>query len=205
MNHLLACSLLVGLGVLGCSESEPESESEPVAVGTPAVPSPEHPASPPEAEPETKDFCGALGEVVHEEPECAGLLAVACGDLSGLLSQDYLDAVSECFARGEHPAECLLGVVDELEPSAAHRRLATSFCEECALDLPGCEDLFFFGDTGDGAGLALLPLGDGLVSLIEDECTSGLSCALDFPSCVLGVLEAQLSPADAAACWLDAL
>jgi hypothetical protein len=170
--------------------------------GEDAPPAPEVPEGP--AAP--NDLCGELVAAFDgAEDECLRTFAEECEAIVGILNPAYLDAVAVCLDEGADPLGCLGEALLALEPALAHLTLAEAFCEECALDVPGCEDLFFVDGEASGLGVLTLPFSEEVIAEVTAECTDGLTCAIDFPSCAKGVLEERLSGVDELLCVLDDL
>jgi hypothetical protein len=140
--------------------------------------------------------------------ECDAALATDCTSVAGMLSDPYLDALSDCMKSGGAPTSCLVSSIPALQPTDAQRAFAQQFCSECLLGVPGCEEAFF-GGQGDAAiaGNLILPLGDSLVDQLRMECASGLTCAATFSTCAEKVFAERAIPTATATClvssWVD--
>ncbi|MEZ4222271.1 MAG: hypothetical protein R3B13_15145 [Polyangiaceae bacterium] len=144
---------------------------------------------------------------------CDDAMVADCAGLVGLLSDNYLTATKSCLDGGGSPGSCLSTSFQGLTPTAAHQSFATTFCGQCLNGLvPSCEQLFFaqgstIPDELKVAGALILPLGDGLVTQIEQECATAnaLTCAAQFASCAQGVLAKQALPQNTLQCLVDGL
>ncbi len=144
---------------------------------------------------------------------CDDALVADCAGVVDMLSEQYLVTTKGCLDGGGSPSGCLASSFKGLTPSSAHQSFAKTFCGDCLGGVvPACEDLFFgqggsIPDDLKVAGALILPLGDGLVSQIEQECAtaSPLTCAAKFSSCAQGVLAQQALPADTLKCLVDGL
>lgn len=156
------------------------------------------------APPSASGVCDAALAFAHDfgaPTECDAAFAAACTNVVGTLRPDYLAAIEACIEGGGTPMDCVVSSLETLTPTAAHRELASEFCDECVLALPGCEEAFFFGEDDQlGVGMPTLPLSDEVVREITEACTSGLTCAAELPTCVQGVLEARLWPDEVVGC-----
>jgi hypothetical protein len=153
-------------------------------------------------------FCDTLSDYVNgcgPKSPCDEGLVNDCADVAGILSDGYLSSAEKCIRDGIAPTSCLVSAVSGLQPSAAHRAFAETFCGECAFGVSGCVEAFFAGGTGDTqlVGNLVLPLGDGLVQEIAAECASGLTCLATFASCAQGVLAKRAIPEATVSCLLS--
>ena len=68
---------------------------------------------------------------------------------------------------------------------------------------------FFAAGSGcagtDGLGVVALPFSDAVVQQIADQCTEGLTCAAELPSCAREVIEAQVATDGVLDCILAAI
>jgi hypothetical protein len=180
----------------------PAGDTEPSQ--QPPTGAPEEPA--PAEEPEPSETCGALSdwlEASSAPTTCDAELAAACSSLEGLWSPSYLAAIGDCVRDGHSPMTCIFLALGELEPTPAHHELATRFCDECAFGVPGCEEIFYFDDDEPiGLGVVALPLSDQVVLEIAEQCTGGLTCSVELPSCARGVIEGHLATAGVLECLL---
>ena len=123
-----------------------------------------------------------------------------------MLSDPYLQAINACLAGGDAPGVCVVSVTLDLEPTAAHRELASAYCDECLFGLSGCEDVFYFGEEDQlGLGAIALPFSDAVLREIKDECTEGLTCSVDLPACAQDVLLKHLVPEKTILCLINPL
>ena len=153
-------------------------------------------------------FCDAVSDYASgcgPRSPCDDALSADCSEVAGVLADSYLRAAAGCIEEGAQPVGCLASSLGAIEPSAAHREFASAFCSDCAMGIPGCEDLVFGGGEGDvqAVGKLLLPLGDSLVHEVIESCMGGLTCLPKFPSCVQGVLAKRAIPDQTLACLID--
>ncbi len=202
--------------VCGCAD---ESESDSGA-GSPYVDGPDAPTAPPSPHdpsspsdpndpsnpitPSSEGICGELTTALEGvEDECAKTLTMTCESVLGIINPDYLAAVSVCMDGGSDVLTCLAEGFANLAPKLAHLTLAEAFCEECALDVPGCEEVFFIDGEAAGIGVLTLPFSEELIAEVTAECTDGFTCALDFPSCAREVIEAHIPGIEDLFCVAD--
>jgi hypothetical protein len=210
-----AVALLAAALAAGCTGAEPA----PGPVSRPAPPvqqpdaeeeQPPAPATPePTAPQPAHDVCGPIGDYLDAwgvPSDCDATLAETCADLGGLFSDAYLAAIADCVEDDHSPMTCVVLALGDLEPTAAHLELASRFCDECVLGVPGCEELFYFEeDEPIGLGVIALPFSDEIVLQIAEECTDGLTCAVDLPGCARDVIEASVSTDGLLECVLGAV
>lgn len=205
----LTTSVFVGCADTDSTESDPEVFVDGPSTPTPAQPSEPAPADPGPAAPSSHGLCGDLTSDLGALPEdtidaeCLATFTEQCEAVVGVVSPDYVAAVQACVAEGTDIFTCLAEGLGALEPKLAHLTLAEAFCEECALDVPGCEDLFFFEGEAAGIGVLTLPFSEELIAEVTAECTDGFTCAVDFPGCARDVLEERLANVEGLLCVLD--
>jgi hypothetical protein len=125
-----------------------------------------------------------------------------------LFNDSLLVAATACVEGGGDPLGCVVDARDEVQRSAAHDAFAAAFCSECAFGVSGCEEtLFGSGDDADLAiaGALITPLGDPLVTELQNECASGLTCLATFSSCAQEVLARQALPTETVTCVVEQL
>ena len=200
-KQVLGSCVAVVMALSGCA-AESESES---GAGAPQVDAPNRPTDPRDPTMRTSEgICGELTTALDGAGDtCAETLTMTCESVLGIINPDYVAAVSACMADGTDVLTCLAEGFTMLEPKLAHLTLAEAFCEECALDVPGCEDVFFFDGEAAGVGVLTLPFSEELIAEITAECTDGFTCAFDFPSCAREVIEARLPEVEVLLCVLD--
>ncbi|MCA9641751.1 MAG: hypothetical protein KC492_13690, partial [Myxococcales bacterium] len=156
-------------------------------------------------------LCKSLQDYVTQcgaATPCDTALVQDCSSIVDLLSEPFMNGVSECINRGEGSmTACLTAGFGALTPTNAHTGLAASFCSECAFGAPGCEGAFFSEDNPDTAilGKAILPFSDSLVSEVSTDCATGLGCAGSFLSCTQGVIAQRAIPESTVQCLVDNL
>jgi hypothetical protein len=156
-----------------------------------------------------EQVCDAAGDALGAAglSQCDQAIAGVCEELVATFSDPLVDALVSCVVdAGVAPLDCIAAAFAQLRPTAAHLQLASSYCSECAADVPGCEQIFYFGDDDNlGAGMILLPFSDEVVNDITAECTESFLCAVEFPGCVRDVLEERLVPEAPYDCLLESL
>jgi hypothetical protein len=156
-------------------------------------------------------FCNAVAiqtESCGMGSPCDEALVTDCAGVAGLFNDSLLTAATSCVEDGGNPLGCVVDARDAVQPSAAHDAFASAFCSECALGVSGCEEtLFGSGDDDDlaVAGAVITPLGDALVTELQNECTSGFTCLATFSSCAQEVLARQALPTETATCIVEQL
>jgi hypothetical protein len=97
---------------------------------------------------------------------------------------------------------------ESVQRSAAHDAFASAFCSECGFGISGCEETLF-GTGGDDdlaiVGALITPLGDALVTELQNECASGLTCLATFSTCAQEVLARQALPTETLTCVVEQL
>lgn len=150
---------------------------------------------------EGQKLCQALEDAVAacgaSASECDQALVADCASIVDILSQPFLASVRQCLEDGGAPASCFASGLSSLSPSSAHVSLVGKFCQDCALGVSGCED--------SPPMKAILPFSDDLAVALEDQCTSGLTCGAEFPSCAQGVLAQNALPSATAECLFESL
>ncbi len=158
--------------------------------------------------------CQAIAEMVNQcgaTTPCDQALLDDCAQLTSMLNDGYLNAMTQCVgAEKKSPAYCLIGAIEQVQATTAHQSFADQFCSECLFGVPGCSDLIL--GTGDAdneyaaaARKVIFSLGDSLVDELRDQCTSGMTCAAEFPECAKGVLLARAIPDNTLNCMLNTL
>jgi hypothetical protein len=191
---VLACWWLLAVALGGaCSDDEPSEDDggQPPTAAEAAC----------AAVAEWMTSCGPAGP-------CDDALLADCAGFAAVVSDGYLDALRQCVSAGQPPSSCMGSALTALQPSASHQQLAATFCAQCALGVPGCEQVFFGGggseeDSDERLGLVLLPFGDAVVDQVAAECTQGPTCAGTFVGCAQGVIAAQAVPQQSLQCFVD--
>jgi hypothetical protein len=183
---------LVAVVTAACSDEEP-AESTGSAKQTAAQRFCEHVS-------DRVERCGAASP-------CDEAMVADCADVTGVLSDAYLDAATDCLEADGEIFGCLRASLGVVAPSDAHRAFAATFCSECLQGLPGCEGAFFSSDGSDAslAGKLVMPFGDSLVNELAATCASGLTCLATFTSCAQQVLVQRALPEQTATCFVDSL
>jgi hypothetical protein len=182
-----AALLLLG-GLLGCNNTSKSAEETPAA-----------------------RFCATLSEYATACPAlatpCDQAMIDDCSGVVGLVSDGFLQTASDCIEGGGSPLGCIGGALLGLTPSPAHEAFVGQFCDECAFGVPGCTDVLLGKSEGSpelaAASALVLPLGDGLVDALREQCATGLGCLATFPTCAQQVLAEQAIPAETLQCVLD--
>jgi hypothetical protein len=139
--------------------------------------------------------------------ECQQAIAGDCADVVGVLGDPFLVGWRTCLEAGGDLATCAVSAGESVEPTAAQRAFAKSFCDNCALGVPGCVDVLFGGENPELAPIAqiIAPLSDSVVEEITAECTQGLTCLATFSNCVQGVLAKRALPEKTLLCLVGQL
>jgi hypothetical protein len=206
---------IVALGSAACAADAEETASRPVMPpaeepprDVPDLPEEQDEETPAEEPmlPPADGMCGALVELVSSEApvsECEEALAADCERIVGTLNDPYVDSVEVCIDQGGDVIACMMDSVDAFEKTPAHDALASAYCDACAFGVPGCEELFYVNDSDYGLGTVLLPFSDEVLDAVRAECTSGFTCAVDFPTCAMDVVRERLNVDDSRECLLD--
>ncbi len=111
------------------------------------------------------------------------------------------------------PLACLGSSIGKVTASAAQKTFADDYCASCSV-VSGdvCTTAFYPAEGVPGVGVLLLPFGDGLVSAVDEACTTSklgkTVCQSSFSTCV-GVEAAkalaQSISVDSASCLVDAI
>ncbi len=156
-------------------------------------------------------YCNAVAaqaEACGASTPCDEALVTDCAGVAGLFNDSLLSAAATCVEEGGSPLGCVVDSRAAVQRSAAHDAFASAFCSECAFGVSGCEETLF-GDGDDDelaiAGALITPLGDALVSELQNECASGLTCLATFTSCAQEVLARQALPTETLTCVVDQL
>lgn len=209
--------LLAALSLATAACSDDASETAPAAIDPSADPGCGDTDLPPPADdpgatgdpmtsPATGGLCGALIDLASsDEPahECVAVMADDCTRIVGTLNDPYVEAVEQCIDDGGDIFECMTDAVDAIAKTAAHEDLAATFCDECAFDAPGCEEVFYIDDSEWGLGTLLLPFSDEVVDTVAAECADGFTCSIDFPNCAMDVIRDRLNVDASRECLMD--
>ncbi|MBS2013726.1 MAG: hypothetical protein JST00_12615 [Deltaproteobacteria bacterium] len=179
IKSVVAVALLVG-SVVACSSEGDGAES----------------AAPLSAQ---EGFCASLASSYAKcsggggpSASCKESLGADCAKLAGLLSAPVLDAAKGCVeqtACGSDPLACLGTSLASASLTGAQTKLATDYCESCAVvGGEACKTAFFGTASVPGLAYALLPFGDGLLEAIDEDCTSSklgkAACQSAFSTCL---------------------
>jgi hypothetical protein len=202
----LASTVLVASLVGACAvEQEPapgdESASGSSSSGQPAATAAEQ-------------TCQALAGYLEEcggGTSCDEALLADCAQVTGLLNDAYLNALTQCLGtEKKSPSSCLQGAVAEVQATASHQAFAERFCSGCMFGVTGCTELILGGeeqgnDMAAAARKLVFSPGDSVVDEISDKCTSGMTCAAELPECAKQVLVARGIPESSIECLLGSL
>jgi hypothetical protein len=142
-----------------------------------------------------------------EPSECQQALAGDCADIVGVLGDPFLTRWRSCLDEGGNVGTCAVDAGKAAEITETQRAFGQSFCDHCALGVPGCVDVLFGGANPELAPVAavIAPLSDDVVEEITAECTQGLTCLATFSNCVQGVLAKRALPEKTMLCLVDQL
>lgn len=127
--------------------------------------------------------------------ECDQTLTASCASLDKVLSASALARASDCLESGVcGVTACLTRAQKNAAPTAAHKSLATSFCESCAPDVADCETQFY-ARSGKLPGVLVLPYADSVVAAVEASCTGTTGCRAKFVTCATDTIASTLGDA----------
>ncbi len=155
-------------------------------------------------------FCGTLADYATRcgGGACTDALITDCDAFLGIVSPDLTASLGACLEASGPLTDCLFDALGSVSPRDAQRAFATAFCEGCvSVGASACESAFFDEESGDTgiAGLLVLGLGDAVVERMTEECTSGLTCALEIQSCAQRVIVESGLPEETARCLVDSI
>jgi hypothetical protein len=168
-------------------------------------------------------FCDALASAYSKcsgstgpSASCATSLGADCAKLSGILSASVLDSAKSCVEQtecGSDPLACLGKALGSGEATAAQTKLATDYCDSCAVTGgEACKTAFFGTASVPGLAIALLPFGDAPLAAIDEECTKSslgkTACQTGFSTCLSATLTKFLATSisvDSGKCLLDGI
>jgi len=156
------------------------------------------------------EFCPSLEGYVGpcDEPNiCDQALARDCGPLQAILQPDIAAEVARCMQNLGAPMDCFDRAADLSTSSALVEDFATAFCLECGDGSGTCEAEVLSGedDTMLGqAGRLARALTREALEEVQDQCTTGESCADGFEACAKQMLAREL-PSETASCMVDAV
>jgi hypothetical protein len=144
------------------------------------------------AETPGQKLCKAAADAASAcgEGSCDAALAADCTEVVTVLSDPLIGGAKDCIDSGGEVLGCLVSSAQGLPVGDAQTRFAESFCSDCALDAPGCDQI---------ANL-VTAFGDDVLDEISSTCFGGLTCLPSLPSCVQGVLVARAIPDATAQC-----
>lgn len=128
---------------------------------------------------------------------CDQVLIDDCAKVVDILSQPFLHSARVCLEAGGSPGGCFSQALSGLSASSTQQSLIAKFCDDCALGVSGCET--------SPPMKAVLPFSDSVAAELESQCTSGLTCGAQFPSCAQQVLATQALPSESAKCLFEML
>ena len=143
------------------------------------------------------DFCGAAKASASyakctAPTECDTQLTGDCATLGKALSESTVAAAKDCLESGIcGAASCASRAQKGSTPTAAHKKLAQSFCEFCAPNLTDCTATFYKRGS-KSAGLVVLPYGEEVVKAIDDACTGTDGCQAAFTTCAATVVREKV-------------
>ncbi len=151
-------------------------------------------SSDPEAEAAT--YCSVAkssGEKCEEPSECDEALAEGCTTIEKVVSPSTINAAKDCLESGVcGVASCLSRAQKNATPTAAHKQLASNFCEFCAPNIADCEKNFYSRNS-KLPGLLVLPYAESVIEAVDDECTGKQGCAAKFSTCATEVITRVVS------------
>lgn len=156
------------------------------------------------------NFCPALEGYVSpcDEPTvCERALARDCDPLEAVLQPEVAASVSQCMLALGQPQDCFDEATDRSTTSAIVEDFATAICLECGDGSGDCESDVLSGDDDSElarAGRLARVLTRDVLEKVQDECTTGDSCAAAFEGCAKQVLAREI-PSATAGCMVDAV
>jgi hypothetical protein len=165
-------------------------------------------------------FCSAVGESLQKctntATSCAAVVT-DCAKITTLLNPSLLEAATACIKSSScdngGPLSCLGRSIGKVKASAPQQAFATHYCEGCSV-VPGeaCTTAFYPTEGVPGLGVLLLPFGDGIVTAVDEACTSSklgkTACQSSFSTCV-GIQAAkslaQTLSVDTASCLVSSI
>lgn len=157
-------------------------------------------------------MCASLKDAVARcgGGTCDQALVDDCAKLSGVLSDPYLGATADCLDKSGAPTGCLASSLSALAPTPGQEKFVQAFCDQCPpVPIPGCVDaLLGKGNVPEqlkSVRQVLSPLGDPVLSDIEQQCFGGMTCLAELSSCVQQVLVARAVPTNTVQCLLGGL
>jgi hypothetical protein len=156
------------------------------------------------------DFCQALDGYVSpcDQPTtCERALARDCDPLEGVLQPEVAKSVADCMLALGQPQDCFDEATDVATSSSLVEDFATAICLECGDGSSDCEAEVLSGDDTtelSRAGRLARVLTADALERVQDDCTTGDSCAAGFESCAKQVLARDV-PSETASCMVDAV
>lgn len=180
--------------VSGCSSDPPAKDASFCGVARSALSTCKAAAAEP-APVDPGEGIEAAPDPVATTTPCDDTLTKSCGALAKVLATSTLARTADCLDSGVcAAAACLTRTQKNVEPSAAHRALAESFCANCASDVADCEAQFY-ARTSKLPGAIVLPYADDVVKAVEEACTSGDACRARFVSCASETISSAVTAA----------
>jgi hypothetical protein len=190
------------LVISGCSSDPPAKDASFCGVARDTLATckaPQRAAAPPDP----GEGIEAVPELQPTTTACDDTLTTGCATLASVLSPLSLARTRDCLDSGVcAAAACLTRTQKSLEPTEAHRALASTFCANCASDVPDCEAQFYARGS-KLPGSIVLPYADGIVQAVADVCATGSGCRARFVSCASETITSALTEsvtADVADC-----
>ncbi len=156
------------------------------------------------------DFCPALEGYVSpcDSPTvCERALVRDCNAMEGILQPEVASSVGRCMLALGQPQDCFDEATDLSTTSAIVEDFATAICLECGDGSSDCESEVLSGEDNTelarAGRLARVLTREALESL-QDQCTTGDSCAAGFEGCAKQVLAREI-PSEASVCLVDAV
>jgi hypothetical protein len=140
-----------------------------------------------------KDLCGqakASAKTCTEPSACDESLTAGCGSFTKVLTPRAAQATQDCLESGVCGiASCLARSAKGLEPTAAHKELATAYCDSCASGQAGCVAGFYSKSASQSpAGLGVLPYSEAIAREVATSCTGSSGCQASFATCAADVI-----------------
>lgn len=156
------------------------------------------------------DFCPALEGYVSpcDEPTvCERALVRDCDAMEGILQPEVASTVSRCMLALGQPQDCFDEATDLSTTSSIVEDFATAICLECGDGSGDCESEVLSGEDDTElarAGRLARVLTREILEKVQDECTTGDSCAAAFDGCAKQVLAREV-PSETSTCMVDAV
>lgn len=145
--------------------------------------------------PSESAFCNSSKQAVgacKELPECDGVVANGCNDLSKVLTASTVNSANNCIESGIcGVSTCLARGQKSAGTTAAHKTLARSFCSRCATSVENCESQFY-APNSRLPGSIVLPYTEAVLTAVDTACTTQEDCQANFKKCAAGVVQSKV-------------